>query len=248
MNKMKNFRLLLCYDGTRYKGWQKQGNTDNTIQEKLETLLSRILSQQVEIAGSGRTDAGVHAEGQVCSFRADTELLPELILAELRKYLPEDIGAISLEYAPERFHARLSCKEKTYTYTVWNSEAPNVFSRKYMYSFPAALDVDAMERAAALLIGEHDFAGYQSNRRMKKSTVRKIKSIEILPEGSALRFVLTGDGFLYNMVRIIVGTLLEVGTYQRSIESTALALTTLERTDAGFTAPPQGLCLTEVRY
>ena len=127
---MRNFRLCLCYDGGRYRGWQKQGNTGGTIQEKLETLLSRLLAQPVEVAASGRTDAGVHARRQTCSFRADTSLSCGELLALIRQHLPEDIGALSLSEAEPRFHARLSCREKSYVYFIWNSPAPNVFIRK----------------------------------------------------------------------------------------------------------------------
>ena len=157
---MRNFRLKLCYDGSRYSGWQKQGNTGNTIQEKIEALLTRLLGQPVEIAGCGRTDAGVHARCQVCSFRAETDMGCAELLARLRQYLPEDIGALALEEAPPRFHARLSCTEKSYLYRIWNSGAPNVFERKYLYRYPGALDTDAMRRAAQALIGEHDFTAF----------------------------------------------------------------------------------------
>ena len=133
---IRNFKLILCYDGTRWRGWQRQGNTDNTIQQRLETLLSRLLNQPVELAASGRTDAGVHAWRQVCSFRAETELNADVMLTELRKYLPEDIGALALEEAPPRFHARLSCVEKCYVYRIHTGDAPCVFERKYVYAFP----------------------------------------------------------------------------------------------------------------
>mgnify|MGYP002590422229 FL=1 len=153
---MQNYKLTLCYDGTRYRGWQKQGNTAQTVQGKLETLLSRALEQPIEIAGSGRTDAGVHARMQVCSFRADTDKSCAELLALLREYLPEDIGALALEKAPERFHARLSAVRKTYIYRVWNSDAPCVFERKYVHAEPRPLDLDAMRRAAAQLCGQHE--------------------------------------------------------------------------------------------
>ena len=245
---MRNFKLTLCYDGTRYSGWQKQGNTENTIQFKLEALLSRLFEQPVEIAGSGRTDAGVHAHRQVCSFRAETDRSREDILADIRRYLPDDIGAVSLEDAPPRFHARLNCKGKTYTYNIWNCGEPNVFERKYLYFFPAALDIDAMREAAQLLCGEHDFTAFTSAKRMKKSAVRNIESIDIRKDGGKVIISLTGNGFLYNMVRIIVGTLLEVGTHQRSVQSVSDALNSLDRKKAGFTAPPAGLFLTDVYY
>ena len=245
---MPNFKLTLSYDGSRYNGWQKQGNTDNTIQQRFETLLTRLLAQPVEIAGSGRTDAGVHARMQVCSFRADTELSPAELLEGIRRYLPDDIGAESLELAQPRFHARLNCRRKSYVYRIWNSAEPNVFERKYLYFFPQALDVDAMRRAAALLCGTHDYPAFCANRHMKKSAVRTVESIEIERIGGELRLTLTGDGFLYNMVRIIVGTLIEAGRGERDAENIAAALHIRERKNAGFTAPAQGLCLWDVRY
>lgn len=245
---MRNFKLTLCYDGTRWKGWQKQGNTENTIQARLENLLSRLLGQEVEVAGSGRTDAGVHARAQVCSFRAETDMDCKTMLRELRRYLPEDIGAISLTEAEPRFHARLSCQEKSYLYRIWNSETPNVFERKYMCTVLETLDISAMRQAAALLTGRHDFTSFCSNKHMKKSAVRDLRSIEIIEDGGDLRIMLTGDGFLYNMVRIIVGTLLEVGRGERAAADMPEILNALDRQRAGFTAPAHGLTLWEVRY
>ena len=244
----RNFMLTLCYDGTRYRGWQRQGNTDNTIQAKTEALLSRLLGQEIEIAASGRTDAGVHARRQVCSFRADTDDDVSFMLTELRKHLPEDIGALTLAEAAPRFHARLNCREKTYVYRVWNIDEPNVFERRYLYAFPPSLDLDAMWKAADTLLGEHDFSAFCSNKHIKKSAVRTLKSVEIERRGGEVRFRFTGNGFLYNMVRILTGTLLEVGSGQRSVESVREALLSLDREQAGFTAPAQGLVLWDVRY
>ena len=245
---MQNYKLTLCYDGTRYKGWQRQGNTPGTIQEKLETILSRMLEQPVELAASGRTDAGVHARRQVCSFRAETRLTPEELLRELRVHLPEDIGAISLETAPPRFHARLSCKEKTYLYRIWNSDVPEVFQRRFVLPLPEPLDQAAMEQAAALLCGKHDFAAFCSVKNSKKSTVRKLRRISILREGDELRLYFTGDGILYNMVRILTGTLLEVGLGLRRPEDMSAILASRDRSQAGPTAPAKGLTLWAVEY
>ena len=245
---MQNYKLTLCYDGTKYKGWQRQGNTDNTIQAKLEALLSRLLGSPVEVSGSGRTDAGVHAYCQVCSFRASTEMSEEELLSALRRYLPEDIGAVSLTKAAPDFHARLSCREKSYLYRIWNSDLPNVFSRRYTYTFPDALNISEMRRAAALMLGKHDFTSFCANKHMKKSAVRELRSIEIYEHDKELRILLTGDGFLYNMVRIIVGTLIEVGTGTRSADSIPDILRAKDRSQAGFTAPAQGLALYEVKY
>lgn len=245
---MRNFRICLCYDGGRYRGWQKQGNTDGTIQEKIEALLSRLLAQPVEVAASGRTDAGVHARRQTCSFRADTDLSCGELLALIRRHLPEDIGALSLSEVDSRFHARLSCREKTYVYFIWNSPAPNVFYRKYSYAWPEELNTDAMEQAAALLLGRHDFRSFCSVTKTKKSTVRELLDISITRQGSMLRIRFTGSGFLYNMVRILVGTLLEVGSGQRSPGDMSRILEARDRKAAGFTAPAQGLFLWEQKY
>ncbi len=246
--KMQNFKLTLCYDGRRYHGWQKQGNTGNTIQAKIESLLSRILAQDIEVAGSGRTDAGVHARAQVCSFRAETSLSPEQLLNLIRRYLPDDIGALSLEYAEPRFHARLSCKEKTYVYRIWNSTSPNVFERGYTYTMSEPLNVPEMEKAAALIIGRHDFSAFCSNRHMKKSAVRELRSIDFTQNGNVLEIALTGNGFLYNMVRIIVGSLIEVGLGKRSADSLKQALLSMDRANSGPTAPAQGLFLWSLSY
>ena len=245
---MKNFRLTLCYDGTRYRGWQKQGNTENTIQGRLERLLSRQLGQEIEVNGSGRTDAGAHARMQVASFRADTELGTDEILRRLREYLPEDIGAISVEEAAPRFHARLNCAGKTYVYRIWNSEAPNVFERRYMWSMADALDMAAMRRAAALLCGEHDFMAFCSNKRMKKSTVRRVDEIKIERIGGEVRFTLSGSGFLYNMVRIIAGTLIQVGNGQYPPERVKKILDACDRSVSGPTAPAHGLTLMGIEF
>ena len=244
---MPNYKLTLNYDGSRYKGWQRQGNTDNTIQAKMETLLSRLLEQEVETAASGRTDAGVHARLQVCSFRAETNMPTYIMLTKLREHAPEDIGILSIEQAAPRFHARLNCIRKSYVYQIWNSDEPNVFQRKYMYAYPEKLDIAAMQQAAEQLIGEHDFSAF-CTKRMKKSAVRRLEKISIHKEENIIKIMLTGNGFLYNMVRIIVGTLLEVGTGRRTIDSVGEALRSMDRQNAGFTAPPQGLFLWDVEY
>ncbi len=245
---MKNFKAVLSYDGTRYRGWQRQGNTTNTIQGKIEAVLSRLLGAPVEAAGSGRTDAGAHAMGQVVSFRAETELSADEILHGLRTYLPTDIGALSVMDAPPRFHARLSARSKTYCYRIWNSDVPNVFERNYLWHMPAPLDVDAMCEAAIPLLGTHDFAAFCTSHGKKKSTVRTIMALKIERMGEEVRLTVTGDGFLYNMVRILTGTLVEVGLGQREAASVERALVSLDRQRSGSTAPAQGLCLMEVVY
>ena len=245
---MYTYRLTLSYDGSRYNGWQKQGNTKNTIQEKLETLLSRLTGEEVEVNGSGRTDAGVHAMGQVASFRTAAEQDCAALLRDIRRYLPEDIGAISLEPAEPRFHARLNATGKTYVYRIWIEECPNVFERKFLYTVTEPLDLAAMNRAAKHLIGTHDFMSFCANKRMKKSTVRTITALDIEKIGGELRFTVSGDGFLYNMVRILVGTLLEVGMGKRSADSIPTLLDAKDRSQAGYLVPPHGLRLEAVYY
>ena len=244
---MRNLRLDICYDGTRYRGWQRLGDSDNTIQGKLEVTLSRILGETVEISGSGRTDAGAHAKGQVASFRCESEMPCDEILSQLRRYLPEDIGIYSCREAHDRFHARLNAKTKTYCYRIWNSEAPCVFDRRYVYCLTDELNVAEMEAAARYFLGEHDFSAFCANKKMKKSTVRRIDGLTIERHGEELRFTVTGNGFLYNMVRILVGTLIEVGRGERKKESIP-ALFGAKREAAGYLVPASGLCLMEVTY
>ena len=244
---MRNLRLDVCYDGTRYRGWQRLPGKDDTIQGKLETALSRILGEPIEISGSGRTDAGVHARGQVANFHCESTMPAAEILENLRRYLPEDIGIYSCRDVSPRFHARLNAKEKTYLYRIWYSDAPCVFDRRYVAVMREDFDLGAMEQAAQLLRGEHDFSAFCGNAKMKKSTVRFIRSIEIQKDENELRLYFTGNGFLHNMVRILVGTLVEVGRGERKSESIS-ELFGGKRAEAGFLAPAQGLCLMEVQY
>ena len=244
---MRNLRLDICYDGTRYRGWQRLPGKDDTIQGKLEMTLSRILGEPIEISGSGRTDAGVHAKHQIANFHCDTAMTAEEILEQLRRYLPEDIGIHSCKDVSPRFHARLNAKEKTYLYRIWNSESPCVFDRRYVTVMPERLNLNAMQEAADYLCGEHDFSAFCGNAKMKKSIVRFIRRIAIEPYGEEIRLYFTGNGFLHNMVRILTGTLVEVGRGERTPESIP-ELFGNKRAEAGFLAPAKGLCLEEVMY
>lgn len=244
---MRNLRLDVCYDGSRYKGWQRLPGTDNTIQQKLETALSRILDEEITVSGSGRTDAGTHALGQVASFHCNSAMPAEEILLNLRKYLPEDIGIYSCKVVSDRFHARLNAKEKTYRYRLWNSEAPCVFERKYVHIDPREVDLSLMQEAARLFIGTHDFSAFCANRNMKKSTQRHISSFSVQRCGNEIHFTVTGNGFLHHMVRIMVGTILEIGRKERTLEGIH-ALFGGKREDAGQLIPACGLCLMEVTY
>lgn len=243
----RNIRLHICYDGTRYKGWQRLPGVDNTIQGKLEQTLSKLLGEEIEISGSGRTDAGAHAIGQVANFHCKNTMPCEEILSALRQYLPEDIGIESCQEASPRFHARLNCKTKTYRYRIWNSKKPCVFWRRFVYVMPEKVDLEKMQKAARYFLGEHDFSAFCANKKMKKSTVRRIDEISICRDGEELVLTFTGNGFLYNMVRIMVGTLLEVGLGYRDADGIP-ALFGGKREDAGYLVPAQGLCLMEVNY
>ncbi len=244
---MRNLRLDICYDGSRYKGWQRLANTENTIQNKLEQSLSRILGEQVEITGSGRTDAGTHAVGQVANCHCNSQLPCQEILAQLRRYLPEDIGIYSVKNVSPRFHARLNAKTKTYCYRLWNSESPCVFDRKYVYADSRPVNLLWMQQAAADFVGEHDFGAFCANKNMKKSTVRYIQDFQIQCIGNEIRFTVTGNGFLHHMVRIMVGTLLEIGRGERPVDNIP-QLFGAERAQAGALVDSCGLCLMEVTY
>lgn len=245
---MRNFKLVLAYDGSRYKGWQRLGDTDHTIQGKLESVLSRMVNAPVEVIGSGRTDAGTHAAGQVANVHIHTDMNAQAICDYLRQYLPEDIGVRSVEEVDDRFHSRFHALQKTYVYRIWTSDHPCVFERKYVLSVAAQFDLSAMKKAAAHFLGSHDFTAFCSNKRFKKSAVRTIYQLEIKETEHELQFWVTGDGFLYNMVRIMVGTLISVGRGELSPDQIPFILESKQRELAGETVPAKGLCLMEVQY
>lgn len=245
---MKNYKITLQYDGTRYKGWQVQKSTDMTIQGKLQDVLSAMVGQPVEVIGSGRTDAGVHAKGQVANFHVPEHFLKEEILNYLNHYLPMDIAIMDIEEVDERFHARYHAVSKTYVYRIHRSLIPNVFERKYMYTYTEQLDVNKMREATNHMIGTHDFAAFCGNKKMKKSTVRTVNAIEILEKENELQISYTGDGFLQNMIRIMTGTLIEVGNGSKQPADIVRILQNKDRQLAGYTVPPDGLVLQDVNY
>lgn len=245
---MRNFKMVLQYEGTRYQGWQKQETSDNTLQGKLEKLLGKMCDTKIEVQGSGRTDAGVHAYGQVANFHADTSMTAAEILDYMNQYLPEDIAVIDLQEVPERFHSRLNAKGKTYCYRVINSKIPHIFDRRYAYRVEEPLNIEKMRQAASYLVGTHDYKAFTSTKKSKKSTVRTIEAIEIEKVNDEIRMTFRGNGFLYHMVRILVGTLLEVGLQKRTPEDMVRIMETGIREDAGMLAPALGLSLMEVRY
>lgn len=246
---MRNFKIILQYEGTRYQGWQRQDSTGNTIQGKLEALLGKMTGTGfVQVNGSGRTDAGVHALGQTAGFKLETDMTPQEIMRYMNRYLPEDIKVIDICEMPERFHSRLNAKKKTYVYRIWNAPVPCVFERRYVYEMEERLDLAAMEGAAALLIGKHDFKAFTSTKKSKKSTVRTIESITVERKGNEVVLTYKGDGFLYHMVRILTGTLIEVGLHERDVLSVRTLLEKGTREMSGTLVPAKGLCLVSVEY
>ncbi len=248
-----NYRLKIQYDGTRYKGWQRQGGaggSDATIQGKLEAVLSRYVSKEIQIDGAGRTDAGVHAIEQVANVHLPEEMSgsPEELKEYLNSYLPEDIRVTAVERAGERFHSRLNATGKRYEYHIVKVTGENVFQRKYAWKMLGILDVEQMKKAAEFLVGKHDFRSFCSKPSKKKSTIRTVRAITFDETEQELTISFEGDGFLYNMVRILVGTLVEVGLGKRTPEEMTEILERKERKYAGETAPAQGLFLAKVYY
>ncbi len=242
-----NYKLTLAYDGTRYRGWQRLPGDSRSIQGRIEAVLSRMEGRPVQIHGSSRTDAGVHALAQVASVQLSDDRVPDEIEDYVNRRLPFDIGVMAVEPAEPRFHARLTPSRKTYRYRVWASPDPCIFERRFCYCPERIPDERKMDEAARAFLGTHDFAAFHTGRT-KKSTVRTIFRAEVDRLGPELHFTVTGDGFLYNMVRIMAGTLLEIGWGDRPADDISRLLAGTERAAAGFTAPPQGLCLMEVRY
>lgn len=245
---MKNYRIVIQYDGTRYRGWQSQNSTDETIQGKIAAVLARLSGETVQVIGSGRTDAGVHAIGQVANFHMNGEHTTDEIRDYLNHYLPEDIAVNLVEEVDERFHSRYQAKDKTYLYRIHTGCVPEVFDRKYVYDYQTPLSVERMRQAAALLIGTHDFRSFCGNKKMKKSTVRTIYDIRIEELEQEIRIYYTGDGFLQNMIRILTGTLIEIGDGRRAPEDITGILEMQNREMAGYTAPACGLTLFSVSY
>ena len=244
---MRTYKLTIAYDGSRYQGWQRQPDTELTIQGILEKTICRLKGYPVEVHGSGRTDGGVHAKAQTASIVLPGKIEEEKFRQALNLELPPDIRVTAVELMKNGFHARYSAKGKCYEYQIDTREKAEVFTRKYAYHFPEKLDIPAMESAAACLIGKHDFAAF-TDRNEDQSTIRTIYDIRIEAEGSKVRITYEGNGFMYHMVRILTGTLLEVGTGKRSQKEVEALLEPGERFQAGFLVPACGLSLKEVCY
>ena len=247
---MRNFKITFEYDGAQFCGWQAQGQGERTVQGELETVLLKIFKTPVKSIASGRTDSGVHAKGQVASFKADTRMKPLEILRALNSSLPKDIVVLETREVKDSFHAQYSVKAKTYRYTILNRKTRSVFLRDRVYFYPHSLNVVTMRKAAKYLIGRHDFKSFQAYDplRAERQTVRTIKKILIKKDDDLVYIDVTADGFLYKMVRNITGTLLAIGAGQLPLGEMPKILKAKNRKLAGNTAPAEGLCLMGVKY
>ncbi len=254
----RNIKIIIEYDGSGYSGWQRLGKTaadavdkavnKPSIQTVLEDSLSRLLDEDIKLIGSGRTDASVHALGQVSNFYSYTKLSLKEVLIGTNRLLPEEIAILDIEEVDLDFHSRYSAKAKTYEYRIYMGETQSVFLRKYTYHEPNVLNIENMKKAASFLVGTHDFKGFSTNRKDCKSTVRTIEDIYFHVNGNVLSIGITGNGFLYNMVRIIIGTLIEIGEGSRGADDMLDILSSKDRQKAGFTVSGHGLFLYQVRY
>ena len=244
----RNYKFTISYDGTRYLGWEHQPTTDMTIQGKLEKVLERMCEDKVELIGAGRTDAGVHAKAMIANTFLDVDMDEAMVRDYCNRYLPDDICVREVRIASDRFHSRYNAVGKTYCYTCYVGPLKPVFDRKYVYVLEKEPDISSMRSAAEYLVGEHDFKSFCHNPKMKKSTVRKVDRIDIKKNGPYITFTYHGTGFLQYMVRILTGTLLEVGMGERTPESMKDLLEAKDRTLAGVTAPALGLTMIKVDY
>ena len=244
---MRRIKLTVAYDGTRYSGWQVQQNAV-TIEGVLNKALSRITGEEIAVIGASRTDAGVHAMGNVAVFDTESSIPGERFLYVLNQKMPEDIVVVASEEVPLDWHPRHQNTLKTYEYRILNAKLPNPVKRMYSYFVSFDLDVALMQEGAKYLVGEHDFAGFCSVKTSAKTTVRTITDLQVRKEGNEIIIRVTGNGFLYNMVRIIAGVLIRVGRQYYPPEKVKALLEGKERTGEAVTAPPQGLCLMEIMY
>jgi len=244
---VRNIKLIIEYDGTGYGGWQKQKNA-HTIQQEIEDGIRKLTGEQVALIGSGRTDSGVHARGQVANFMTNSNLPPERFSYALNSVLPEDIRVLSSQEVDYKFHARYSAKGKRYRYSMIIHPHGTAIGRNYYYHLRHKLDIDAMKRATQYLIGTHDFKAFQASGSSVKDTIRRIDLAELTWEEPYLYFDIAGNGFLYNMVRIIVGTLILIGQNKIEYKMMDDIIKSKDRQMAGPTAPAHGLCLEEVYY
>ncbi len=245
---MNNYKMTISYDGSNYRGWQKQKNSEITIQTSIENAISEILKEKIEVIGSGRTDKGVHAYGQVANFKTRQELNVAEFKTELNAKLNNDIVIINISKVDERFHSRYNAVSKTYIYRINNGELVNPFNRKYCYHLKDKLDIKKMRKASEDLIGKKDFVCFSSIKAGKKNTVKTVESIDIVKEGNDIVITIKGTSFLYNQVRIMVGTLVEIGLDKKDVHYIKEIFKNNDRVYAGRTIPPHGLYLGKVEY
>jgi tRNA pseudouridine38-40 synthase len=246
---MSNFKLEIEYDGTNYCGWQAQKSRRfKSIQEVIEKTLQKILREKVKLIASGRTDAGVHALAQVANFKTRTEIRPEKLMRGLNAILPDDISILSVKEAHPDFHSRFQALSKVYRYTVLNRKAPAALKRNTLLFYSYPLDIRLMQKEAKVLLGRHNFRSFQASGSKERNPVRTIKKLKILKDKDLIVFEIEADGFLYNMVRNIVGTLIEIGRGRFPAGSLRKILLAKDRRSAGPTLPAKGLSLVKVAY
>jgi tRNA pseudouridine38-40 synthase len=246
---MRNIKLVLEYDGRRYKGWQRQTTTKSTVQGRIEHVLQLMTGEKIELHGSGRTDTGVHALGQVANFHTQSQKGLSEIGDYLHKYLPDDINLLEIQEMPERFHARLNAKGKKYLYRIWNHPIKNnIFNRGYYFHIKKPLNIEEMKQAADLFVGTKDFRSFTALKSKNKSTVRTLSKIEILKNESEITISFSGEGFLHRMARVITGTIIQAGLGELSVSEIKEMFEKEKRSAAGFTAPPHALFLVKVIY
>lgn len=244
---LKNIKLTVEYDGTNYCGWQRQRN-GKSIQQTIEEAIGRVTVENVKLIGSSRTDAGVHAKMYVCNFFTNSTIPPEKIGIVINHELPEDIVILASEEVDSRFHSRYCSKGKMYSYTILNRNKRAAIERNYVYQYGRSVDVEAMKKAAVYFLGKHDFSAFKSTGSSVKDNVRTIKEVRVKKNGDYIKIYVSGDGFLYNMVRIIVGTLLLVGEKKISSQYVKEIIESKDRDKAGKVVPAKGLCLEKVFY
>ncbi|KAF5040982.1 MAG: tRNA pseudouridine(38-40) synthase TruA [Sedimentibacter saalensis] len=245
---MRNIKMIIQYDGTRYKGWQKQTEDINTVQGKLESILGNMTGEEIQLVGCGRTDTGVHAINYTANFHTNSTMNTDDMHKYLNDKLPDDIAVKSIKNASERFHARYNILSKTYMYRINNSGIKNVFDRKYIHSIDEKLNIEKMRECAAVLVGTHDFQSFTTLKSKTKSTVRTINFINIEDNDGIIEIDVNGNGFLWNMVRIILGTLIEAGKEKLSPEDVKNILEAKKRAEAGPMVPAKALFLKDVEY
>ncbi|CCQ93516.1 tRNA pseudouridine synthase A [[Clostridium] ultunense Esp] len=244
---MVNIKLTIQYDGTSYCGWQKQKN-GNSIQEEIERAIKLITGERVNLIGSGRTDSGVHAKGQVANFLTDSNIPVDRFKFALNSKLPRDISIIDSRRVDEKFHSRFDAIRKRYQYIIYNKKIRNPLYRNFAYHVPYFLNYKEMEEATKYFLGSHDFSSFMASNSNVKTTIRTIYTFTIKRTGDLIIFSIEGNGFLYNMVRIIIGTLVEIGSGKLKSDSIPYIIHSKNREAAGYTAPPEGLYLEKVFY